>query len=69
MFRPIRSKIWKVLTHKRTDWSAGRVKILGCVGALRETDEPNFLEHNGHSRNLNIYGLYPITNNQAEVFE
>ena len=73
MFRPIRSKIWKVLTHKGTDWSAGsfigRVKILGCVGALRETDDTNFLEHNGHSRNLNIYGIYPITNNQAEVFE
>ena len=44
-------------------------KIEGGVGALREPDDTNFLEPNGQSRNLNVYGLYPITNNQAEVFE
>ena len=31
-------------------------KIEGGVGALRESDDTNFLKPNGQSRNLNIYG-------------
>ena len=34
-----------------------RRKIEGGVGALRESDDTNFLKPNGQSRNLNIYGL------------
>ena len=30
-------------------------KIEGGVGALRESDDTNFLKPNGQSRNLNIY--------------
>ena len=33
-----------------------RRKIQGGVGALRESDDTNFLEPNGQSRNLNVYG-------------
>ena len=33
-----------------------RRKIEGGVGALRESDDTNFLKPNGQSRNLNIYG-------------
>ena len=32
-----------------------RRKIEGGVGALRESDDKNFLKPNGQSRNLNIY--------------
>ena len=32
-----------------------RRKIEGGVGALRESDDANFLKPNGQSRNLNIY--------------
>ena len=32
-------------------------KIEGGVGALRESDDANFLKPNGRSRNLNVYGL------------
>ena len=32
-----------------------RRKIEGGVGALRESDDTNFLKPNGQSRNLNIY--------------
>ena len=34
-----------------------RRKIVGGVGALRESDDTNFLEPNGQSRHLNVYGL------------
>ena len=34
-----------------------RRKIEGGVGALRETDDANFLKPNGQSRNLNIYEI------------
>ena len=34
-----------------------RRKIEGGVGALRESDDSNFLKPNGQSRNLNIYGF------------
>ena len=37
-----------------------RRKIQGGVGALRESDDTNFLEPNGQSRNLNVYDLDPI---------
>ena len=33
-----------------------RRKIEGGVGALRESDDTNFLKPNGQSRNLNVYG-------------
>ena len=33
-----------------------RRKIQGGVGALRESDDTNFLKPNGQSRNLNVYG-------------
>ena len=33
-----------------------RRKIEGGVGALRESDDTNFLKLNGQSRVLNIYG-------------
>ena len=32
-----------------------RRKIEGGVGALRESDDTNFLKPNGQSRNLDIY--------------
>ena len=32
-------------------------KIEGGVGALRESDDTNFLKPNGQSRNLNIYDV------------
>ena len=32
-----------------------RRKIEGGVGALRESDDTNFLKPNGQSRNLNVY--------------
>ena len=32
-----------------------RRKIQGGVGALRESDDTNYLKPNGQSRNLNIY--------------
>ena len=35
-----------------------RRKIEGGVGALRESDDANFLKPNGQSRNLHVYGLY-----------
>ena len=35
-----------------------RRKIEGGVGALRESDDTNFLKPNGQSRNLNIYDAY-----------
>ena len=39
-------------------------KIQGGVGALRESDDTNFLKPNGQSRNLNIYGSkYSILGN------
>ena len=31
-------------------------KIQGGVGALRESDDTNFLKPNGQSENLNVYG-------------
>ena len=31
-------------------------KIEGGVGALRESDDANFLKPNGQSRNLHVYG-------------
>ena len=34
-------------------------KIEDGVGALRESDDTNFLKPNGQSRNLNIYGQTP----------
>ena len=34
-----------------------RRKIEGGVGALRESDDTNFLNPNGQSRNLNIYAF------------
>ena len=34
-----------------------RRKIEGGVGALRESDDTNFLKPNGQSTNLNIYSL------------
>ena len=34
-----------------------RRKIEGGVGALRESDDTNFLKPNGQSRNLNVYGI------------
>ena len=37
-----------------------RRKIEGGVGALRESVDTNFLKPNGQSRNLNVYGIYPI---------
>ena len=39
-------------------------KIEGGVGALRESDDTNFLEPNGQSRNLNVYGYstYQVEN-------
>ena len=33
-----------------------RRKIQGGVSALRESDDTTFLEPNGQSRNLNVYG-------------
>ena len=42
-----------------------RRKIEGGVGALRESDDTNFLKPNGQSRNLNIYGCKPL---QAKYF-
>ena len=33
-------------------------KIEGGVGALRESDDSNFLKPNGQSRNLNIYAFF-----------
>ena len=33
-----------------------RRKVEGGVGALRESDDTNFLKPNGQSRNLNVYG-------------
>ena len=33
-----------------------RRKIEGDVGALRESDDTNFLKHNGKSRNIKVYG-------------
>ena len=36
-----------------------RRKITGGVGALRDSDDTNFLKLNGLSRNLNIYGYSP----------
>ena len=42
-----------------------RRKIEGGVGALRESDDANFLKPNGQSRNLNIYVFdSPITNDE-----
>ena len=38
-----------------------RRKIQGGVSALRESDDTNFLEPNGQSRNLNVYGLQTWT--------
>ena len=39
-----------------------RRKIEGGVGALRESDNTNFLKPNGQSRNLNVYGFdVPVT--------
>ena len=35
-----------------------RRKIEGGVGALRESDDTNFLKPNGQSRNLNIYAFF-----------
>ena len=35
-------------------------KIQGGVGALRESDDTNFLNPNGQSRNLNVYGLNQV---------
>ena len=35
-----------------------RRKIEGGVGAMRESDDTNFLKPNGQSRDLNIYGSY-----------
>ena len=32
-------------------------KIQGGVGALRESNDTNFLNPNGQSRNLNVYGF------------
>ena len=37
-----------------------RRKIEGGVGALRESDDTNFLKPNGQSRNLNIYEWNPV---------
>ena len=37
-----------------------RRKNEGGVGALRESDDTNFLKPNGQSRNLNVYGLYTV---------
>ena len=34
-----------------------RKKIEGGVGALRESDDSNFLKPNGRSRNLHIYAI------------
>ena len=36
-----------------------RRKIEGGVGALRESDDTNFLKPNGRSRNFNIYDIEP----------
>ena len=33
-------------------------KIEGGVGALRESDDTNFLKSNGQSTNLNVYGWH-----------
>ena len=33
-----------------------RRKVEGGVGALRESDDTNFLKPDGQSRNLNVYG-------------
>ena len=38
-----------------------RRKIEGGVGALRESDDTNFLKPNGQSRNLNIYDIVIMT--------
>ena len=34
-----------------------RRKIEGGVGALRESDDTNYLKPNGQSRNLDIYAI------------
>ena len=43
--------------------------ILGGVGALRESDDTNFMKPNGQSRNLNIYVInrtnWPMAQNSA----
>ena len=48
-----------------------RRKIQGGVGALRESDDTNFLEPNGQSRNLNVYGfgtkIIPISNPTTRI--
>ena len=36
-----------------------RRKPEGGVGALRKSDDTNFLKPNGQSRNLNVYGSAP----------
>ena len=37
-----------------------RRKIEGGVGTLRESDDTNFLEPNGQSRNLDIHDFQPF---------
>ena len=37
-----------------------RRKIEGGVGALRESDDSNFLKPNGQSRNLNVYVIREV---------
>ena len=36
-------------------------KIEGGVGAMRESDDTNFLKPNGQSRNINIYAWNIVT--------
>ena len=35
-----------------------RRKIEGAIGAMRESDDTNFLKPDGQSRNLYVYGIY-----------
>ena len=41
-----------------------RRKIEGVVGALRESDDINFLKPSGQSRNLNVYAIVAGVNSK-----
>ena len=45
-----------------------RHKIEGGVGALRESDDTNFVKPNGQSRDLNIYGISAYSYLQLQLY-
>ena len=46
-----------------------RRKIEGVVGALRESDDTNFLKPSGQSRNLNVYGANSTINQFWDIIK